>query len=233
MKKKSIILLALIILAALVIYLEYTGYIWHNEVFASKYNIKGLDVSNHQGSIDWVKVKQGERYKFAFIKATEGNDYKDKYFLENWNKAKEVDILRGAYHYFTTGSSGKEQAQNFISIVPREEGTLPPVVDLEVHGKNRDDFIRQLKDFVYSIEQYYEQKPILYVMYPHYEAYVKGDFKDNAIWIRDIVKYPQLSDNREWKFWQYSNRGHVKGIDNYVDLNCFSGSLEELISMVK
>lgn len=218
---------------SLAICLQYFGYIWHNEVFALKYRIKGLDVSNHQGNIDWNRVKQEERYRFVFIKASEGNDYKDKFFLQNWNEADEAGILRGAYHYFTAGSSGKEQAQNFISIVPKEEGALPPVVDIEVYGKNKVEFQKELKDFISTVEQYYEQKAILYVMYPYYDAYIKGDFKDNTVWIRDIVKHPQLSDNREWIFWQYSNRGRVKGIDNYVDLNCFNGSMEELLGMVK
>ena len=233
MKKKKIIILMFIIIISITVYLEYHGYIWHNEIFALKYGIKGLDISNHQSNIDWNKVKQAEKYRFVFIKATEGNDYKDKYFYENWNNAKEIGILRGAYHYFTTGSSGKEQAQNFINVVPKEMGTLPPVVDVEEFGKSKDQFCKELKDFILCIEQFYEQKPIIYVMYPHYNSYIKGDFEDYAIWIRDILKYPSLNDDREWKFWQYSNRGRVKGINNYVDLNYFNGSMQELQSLAK
>ena len=85
-----------------------------------------------------------------------------------------------------------------------------------------------MTDLITRVEKYYGQKPVLYVMYPYYEEYIKGRFEDCPIWIRDIVKHPSLSDVREWTFWQYCNRGHVEGIDTYVDLNCYSGSLEEL-----
>jgi lysozyme len=232
--KRRILVIVLITLTVLILvgYLEYRGFIWHNEIFAQRYDVKGLDVSNHQGEIDWEKVSES-RYSFVFTKATEGNDYRDKYFQRNWDEAKKNGLLRGAYHYFTTGSSGNEQAENFISLVPDEDGMLPPVIDIEVWGDSKEVYVRELTDLITRVEQHYGKKPILYVMYPYYEEYIKGSFEDYPIWIRDIVKYPSLSDGRKWTFWQYCNRGHVKGIATYVDINCFSGSTEELLELAK
>lgn len=233
MKRRIAVILSIALLVLLLIgYLEYRGFIWHNEIFAQRYDVKGLDVSNHQGKIDWEKVSKS-RYSFVFIKATEGSDYQDKYFQSNWDEAKKNKVLRGAYHYFTTGSSGSEQAENFISLVPDEDGMLPPVIDIEVWGDSKEVYLRELTDLITRVEQHYGQKPILYVMYPYYEEYIKGSFEDYPIWIRDIVKHPSLSDSREWTFWQYCNRGHVKGIGTYVDVNCFAGSEKELLELAR
>jgi lysozyme len=65
------------------------------------------------------------------------------------------------------------------------------------------------------------------VTYSTYHAYIEDSFSDSIIWIRDIVKYPSI-DNSKWVFWQYHNRGHVDGIDTFVDINVFKGNLLEL-----
>lgn len=230
MKKTRRIILVLsvvIIVLGLLSYLEYNGYIWHNEIFASKYSIRGIDVSHWQGEINWEDVKNQD-FKFVFIKASEGNDFVDDCFIENWDNSNEAGILRGAYHYFTTGSSGAEQAENFISVVPVEDNSLPPVIDIEEGGLSKEKFRNELRDYIEMIENHYDQKPILYVMYPLYDGYIKGDFEEYEIWIRDIIKTPSLSDKREWLIWQYCNRGRISGIDAYVDLNVFNGSYQEL-----
>ena len=38
---------------------------------------------------------------------------------------------------------------------------------------------------------------------------------------------PRLSDDRDWTFWQYSNRDHLDGIEGYVDMNVYAGTREE------
>tara|TARA_Y100001933_G_scaffold248756_1_gene283035 strand:+ start:378 stop:620 length:243 start_codon:yes stop_codon:yes gene_type:complete len=59
----------------------------------------GIDVSHHQGAIDWAKVKAAGVH-YCFMKATEGSTFKDKRFDFNWNQAKAHGIIRGAYHFF-------------------------------------------------------------------------------------------------------------------------------------
>ncbi len=67
----------------------------------------------------------------------------------------------------------------------------------------------------------------MYVTCEAYEKYIQEKFKDYEIWIRDILKYPRLQDNREWTIWQYSNRGRVDGINGFVDMNVFKGNAED------
>ncbi|RAL24147.1 GH25 family lysozyme [Thermoflavimicrobium daqui] len=223
---KRIILLIVSILLLLGT-LEYTGVIWHNGLFAFRYEVKGLDVSHHQGKINWNQIQENNNYRFVFIKATEGHDFIDKKFSYNWQQAQKYGFLTGAYHFFSMRSSGEDQAKKFISIVPKEKNSLPPVIDVEIHLQHDKNKVRkELRNLAGKLQQQYEKKPILYVTYDTYNQYIKGDFHEFDIWIRDILKFPTL-DNRKWLFWQYSNRGRVDGIDTYVDINVFNGDYNE------
>src|SRR5436190_12887377 len=68
------------------------------------YQIHGIDVSNFQQTIYWPSVNTMQvkdvKIGFVFIKATEGLGNADKQFKRNWQKAKEQNIPRGAYHFF-------------------------------------------------------------------------------------------------------------------------------------
>lgn len=86
---------------------------------ASRYPVRGVDVSHHQGKIDWSKVA-GDNVAFAYMKATEGGDWKDRKFLENWKAAREAGIATGAYHFFTLCRPGKDQAENFLATLPKD-----------------------------------------------------------------------------------------------------------------
>ena len=120
-------------------------------------------------------------------------------------------------------SPGKVQAEHFISIVPMEED----VIDVEIHLKHDPEVVRQFHGMADELEKHYGKKPILYVTYDTYETYVEGYFQDFDIWIRDILKFPTL--NRDWLFWQYSNRRRIEGIDeNYVDITFIGGTWNPL-----
>ncbi|MCH5585601.1 glycoside hydrolase [Shimazuella sp. AN120528] len=207
---------------------EYYGFIWHNSIFTVGYEVKGLDVSHHQGKIDWKEVKKEGKYDFIFLKATEGKDYVDDRFVYNWREAKKQKFLTGAYHFFSMQSSGMEQATHFKHIVPAQSNSLPPVIDVEItlyHDKKkvRDNLQTMLKE----LEKTYHKKPIIYVTYATYHTYIEHYFKDYHIWIRDIWKYPSI-DKSKWILWQYHNRGRVDGITNFVDINVYSCKLTEL-----
>src|SRR5262245_5178777 len=63
-------------------------------------HVVGVDLSHHQGRIDWGKVR-ASKAAFAFIKATEGATFTDPAFATNWSGARDAGVLRGAYHFFT------------------------------------------------------------------------------------------------------------------------------------
>lgn len=231
MKKIILIYTLLILLVLLFTFRIFQGYIWINNLNILNYPILGLDVSNHQGDINWDLVKN-DHFKFVVIKATEGKDFLDKNFEKNWEGAKRIGLTRGAYHFFTFKSSGIEQARHFINTVPKEPGCLPPAIDLEFGGNSkkiplREELNKELQDFIREVRNHYGVEPIIYALYNSYQEYLTGRYQENPVWIRDILWHPKLKDGRDWVFWQYSNRGRVSGIKGFVDLNVFKGNEKE------
>ena len=95
-----------------------------------RYPVRGIDVSSHNGDIDFCKVRT-DGYEFAFIKASEGSDFKDKNFKTNYAKAKKAGIKTGAYHFFRFDKDGVDQAINFLKAVGNRRLDLGLAVDVE------------------------------------------------------------------------------------------------------
>ena len=116
-----------LLLAAIVV----GGALWYFFGFSpdrNLYPLRGIDVSHHQGSIEWPRVAADD-VAFAIIKATEGGDHIDTKFDENLRNARAAGLAVGAYHFFTFCRPGADQARNFIATVPHDQPLLPPVVD--------------------------------------------------------------------------------------------------------
>lgn len=230
MKKFLKMLFFIVIIGISAITLELSGYVYHNDILAKiLYNVEGIDVSHHQEKINWKKVDK--KYKFVIMKATEGKDFLDTDFFYNWNNARLNGFTVGAYHFFSMLSSGKAQAKYYISKVPKSEKTLPPVIDLEIPTKyDKGVVLKELGDMIELLENHYKKRVIIYVTYKTYDKYIKGEFLQNKLWIRDIKFIPKIEENERWVFWQVSNRGRISGIPNFTDKNILRyGTIEELI----
>lgn len=231
-KKIYILLIFIIFVFCLILLILIDkGIIWFVNPERMGFNIKGIDISRYQGDINWEYVKD-DNIKFVFIKATEGSSYIDPNFNKNIEQAEKNNIPNSAYHFFSSQSDGKAQAENFIKTISPYELSFPPVLDFEISQKTTDKkiIIKEVKKFCEEIKRVYNTYPIIYATNESYNYFIKDDFKDCKIWIRNLFKKPLLKDNRDWLFWQYSNRGKLKSINNYktyVDLNVFNGTLED------
>ncbi len=229
----GLVLVSLTLVALLVGYLLFIGQIRFNYPDKKEFPILGIDISHHQGKIRWAELRK-ENISFVIIKATEGGDYKDPLFAENWADSKKEGYKTGAYHFYRLCKDGKEQAENFIETVPNSPDNLPPTIDLEFGGncktdKSKERILKEVNDFLEAIERHYSKKPILYVTHEFYDDYLKNTFTDYPLWIRDIFRKPKLADERDWHIWQFANRGHLDGIDMYVDLNVLNGQSIEVL----
>jgi lysozyme len=229
MIRRLSIIVGLVIAAALILFgLCFFGIWIPNEPSKAKYPVRGIDVSHHQRDIRWDAVKTAG-IRFAYIKATEGGDFKDSRFTENWTKSDAAGLIRGAYHFFTLGTSGQVQASNFIATVPIEPNALPSAIDLEFSGYNklqrpsRKDFQRELSVFWDAILTHYGKDPVVYTTTDFQKQYLK-DMPLERLWIREVITTPRQA----WIFWQFSPRGKVPGVPTFVDLNVFRGSLADL-----
>ena len=196
------------------------------------YSVYGIDISHHQGVIDWEELKQGDpdnpEISFVYMKATEGSDYTDSRFKKNWHRSKEEGFTRGAYHYFSTTSKGEAQADMFMSLVDLKTGDLPPMVDVEEEPKNAKTFREELKKCLNRLEKHYGVKPIIYTNKYFKEKYLdKSLLEKYPIWIAQYhTLQPGISE--EWVFWQCSERGKIPGIKRRVDINIVKGGHETI-----
>src|SRR4051794_25361600 len=94
--------------------------------------LEGIDVSNHNGVIDWQAVKDAG-ISFAFIKATEGDAFVDRYFATNMARCRAAGVIPGAYHFYHHDIDPAEQADHFVHVMgPIHPGDLPPTIDVEM-----------------------------------------------------------------------------------------------------
>ena len=237
MEKFIKFLVIMIIGGGIVGFLELSGYLYHNDILAelAGYKVHGLDISHHQEKVNWTLVDK--KYKFIILKATEGQNFLDTDFLYNWNNARLNGFVVGAYHFFVMTSSGEAQADFYISKVPDSEKTLPPIIDLEISTKKykKPDVIEHLRVMVEKLEKHYKKRVIFYVNYNTYNAYIKGEFPENKIWITDYKYFPKIDEENRWIIWQVSRRGRIEGIPGFTDKNVLRKrmTVEELINQSK
>lgn len=199
-------------------------------------NVRGIDVSRYQEEIQWDSLAvaniQGANVSFVFIKATEGVDLEDKYFKYNFYQSRMNGIIRGAYHFYSSLSSAKEQAEFFCRTVQLEDGDLPPVLDVETKGSlTKEELQKELIIWLQSVEDYYDITPIIYTSHSFYKENLDIPFFDSyPHWIAHYY-IDSLKFEGDWWFWQHTDYGKVNGIKGYVDINLFNGTYEDLLNI--
>jgi lysozyme len=204
---------------------------------ANEYPIRGFDVSHHQGEIQWNKISP-QRYQFIYLKATEGGDFKDRKFSDNWLQAREQGFLVGAYHFYRLCRDGRVQAENFIATVPKKENALPPVIDLEydsncINTFTKEQLLQEIQIMHDKLYEHYEKQPIFYISKSFYNIVLADQFKQTPLWVREYQGKPNLKNNPPWLFWQHTNQGKISGIDKVVDLNIFNGDEKDWDNFLK
>ncbi len=204
---------------------------------AANYPVQGFDVSHHQKEIQWQQISP-EKYRFVYLKATEGGDFKDTRFQQNWLQARERGFLVGAYHFYRLCRDGSIQAQNFIDTVPNKADALPPVIDLEYDSKcintySKEQLLNEIQIMHDALQTHYGKQPIFYISKAFYNIVLAGNFSEVPLWVREYKGPPDLKDQPQWLFWQYTSRGKISGISTPVDLNVFYGSEQQWLDFLK
>lgn len=220
------------------IFVEPFGFRWKarfgEPVYPNIDGIHGIDISHHQGTIDWAKLRNAmiarNPVKFVIVKATEGADFIDEKFEDNFFQALDHGFIRGAYHFWSNSSTAREQAYFFLNHVRLENGDLPPVLDVETKPDqmSEEEFQQEILAWLHIVEDKYHTKPIIYTNYKFKESYLSdARFDDYPYWIAHYyvneVKY-----QGKWKFWQHTDVGRLPGIKGLVDLDIYNGSFYDL-----
>lgn len=192
---------------------------------------KGIDVSSHQGVIDWNLVAQ-DGVEFAFIRVgfrgygSEGKLVVDEMFHTNIQQAKEAGVKVGVYMFSqaTTEAELDEEVQLVLDNIASYQLDCPVVYDVEmISGNGRmnnltpEERTNLTLRFCEKIAQA-GYRPMIYhntemaairIDYAALEAYDKWYAAYNR---RMFFPY-------EFKVWQYSDKGSVQGIKTNVDMN--------------
>ena len=205
--------------------------IFRDTTYPEGYSIRGIDVSHHQGAINWEKVSKAEMGRepvsFVFMKATEGVSMVDHRYKENYKGAADHGLLRGAYHYFLPNLSARRQAQHFIRTAKLSSGDLSPVLDVEEsRGMTPAALQDSVRVWLDVVGKHYGVRPIIYTGVKFKQSYL-GQISDYPFWLAHYyVKNLEYTDR--WDFWQHSDRGQIEGIRGGVDVNVFNGSMYNL-----
>lgn len=196
----------------------------------------GIDVSHHQGKIDWKTVSEDTLIQFVYIKATQGATYQDEEYGGNITQARQHGLKCGSYHYLTMKAKAADQFENFKNTTKDYAQDLIPVVDVELNkhdkngwridgchtGKNmpqeRARVILTLSKLLDFFEEEYGCKPILYCSYASYVQVIEGNFDDYPIFLGNYADQPRINN---YLMWQHTDKGHVDGIKGDVDLSMF------------
>lgn len=199
-------------------------------------NSQGIDVSRWQGDIKWNLVKK-DSISFAFIKATEGTDYKDPFFSKNLKEAKEAGILVGAYHFCTPSSleDAVNEAGHFINVIKKNGGfgflDLPPVIDIEKNqGLTKEQISKIVRTWAEKIKEEVKVQPVIYSYTYFIRDFLDESLGDIPLWLAHYGSKlpPNSSGWKSWLFLQYTDKGRVGGINGNVDLNEFNGNQAKL-----
>lgn len=198
--------------------------------------IKGIDISVHQGTVNWDAIKRD--VDFVVIRAGYGGGGRDGQFARNWSEARRLGIPRQAYFYAYPGrSSGRAQAEEFFNIV----GALQPGESISLDIEDDTAYGRALVasdvqwclDFLNRCKELFGVKGLIYM-----NSNVLGRFDwnpvknaDYGLWIANYGANSGTPGTRPgsgvwpfWAMWQYTSRANLGGISP-VDANIFSGDV--------
>jgi len=189
--------------------------------------MKGIDVSVHNDSIDWQKVKNAG-IQFAILRAGYGREMsqKDARFEENYRNAKAAGIPVGAYWYSYAMSEDEArlEADVFLSVIKGKQFEMPVYFDLEEKkqfdlGKEKVSAI--MRAFLERVESagYFVG---LYGSASSLTTHTAYDIKSRyTIWLAHWAE--QTNYSGAYGIWQYSDKGKVNGISGNVDLDtCYT-----------
>lgn len=191
--------------------------------------IKGIDVSRWNGSINWNKVST-DGVKFAILRITEKGNIIDSTFENNYAGCINNNIPAGVYKYSyaTNIAQIKEEANVVVEILRKRKLQYPVFLDIEdkCQAALPSSLMMQMIDAFRDIIVKAGYKFGIYCGYSWYQNKLPNDAKKYDCW---VARYPYADNGTIQERlkpsvgigWQYSSKGCVSGISGNVDMNVF------------
>lgn len=193
---------------------------------------KGIDISHHQGEIDFNKLKGN--IDFAMVRTSYGSFYEDRKYKRNIKGLESIGVPYGLYHfsYATNIEDAKKEANGFINIIKRYNPTYPVVIDIESSSRTQSINNNLLVDITDTICSMIENAGYYVMIYANLD-YLNGKLNSSKLdkydkWLAQWNSKPTY--NKNFGIWQYSSKGNLPGINGNVDLNISYKDYPSIIS---
>lgn len=220
----------------------YATSITHNSKFNNTTKRTGIDVSHHNGNIDWNRVK-ASGVEFAFIRVgyrahESGSLGMDRKVYDNLKGAKNAGIKVGVYFFSQAINVNEayEEADFITSKISGYSMDLPVVIDYEYaaehSGRLYNAHLSQAAatDVVNAFCSRVQQNGYMGMVYANKSMLNDSLYKDSIsqrelVWLANYTSETKYSG--DYSFWQYTENGYVDGIDGDVDIDVWydDGSL--------
>lgn len=187
---------------------------------------EGIDVSGWQGTINYAEVKNAG-IQIVYMKASEGTNFVDPYFNQNYENAKANGLKVGFYHYLTARSieDAINEARFFVSVIAEKIPDCRLAMDFESFGNLSPSEITQIGlTFMQTVENLSKKQMIIYSDTSNASYRFFGELTNYPLWVAQYeVEEPTPNGNwSTWAGWQYTDAGEVPGISGYVDRDKFT-----------
>ncbi len=205
----------------------------------SYYSVQGIDVSSHQGEIDWAALAE-EGVEFAILRIgyrgyTAGGLNADEQFAANLSAAQKNGIQVGAYFYSQALSAeeAREEADYVLELLDGVTLELPVFFDWEKQtaegSRTGNADVSILTDcalaFCQTIETGGYEAGIYFYSSLALDTYDLSVLTDYVFWLSQPGETPDF--DYVFTFWQYSYTGTLDGISSDVDLDMMLVSVED------
>ena len=185
---------------------------------------RGIDVSAHQGTIDWSQVKPN--IDFAIIRCGYGKNITsqdDKQWQANVSACERLGIPYGVYlySYAISTADAESEAQHVLRLLAGHRPTLPVFYDLEDNtissGCSKTEILEHAKIFCNAMQNA-GYKPGIYANKNWWVTYLTSSTYDQ--WERWVAQYnTTCTYSGNHNYWQYTDKGRVPGISGNVDMD--------------
>lgn len=188
-------------------------------------NMNGIDVSKHNGAIDWSAVKKSGNVDFCILRAGYGKSIsqKDGQFERNYSECRRLGIPVGAYwySYAITPAEAEAEARVFLQAIAGKQFEFPVYLDIEekstlnTGSKNVSAIV---KAFCNTMEKAGYWCGV-YASRSHVQTYFDSTVKNRySLWLAEWGSKLNYSGG-EVGMWQYSDKGTISGISGKVDMD--------------
>jgi GH25 family lysozyme M1 (1,4-beta-N-acetylmuramidase) len=201
------------------------------------YQVPGIDVSKYQRRIDWRAVASSE-IRFAIVRATLGNHYRDGKYARNVAGARANGIAVGAYHFAKPGPAPwdpRQEADHFLRVVDLVPGDIVPVLDIEDSGGLSAPQLRVWAvRWLNRVETRTGVRPMIYSGNHFWRGSMNNTRwfarRGYSLWVAHwYVPAPSVPGGhwagRGYTVWQWSATGRIPGIRGPVDRDRIRGPL--------